>query len=162
MNIALYMLEVVGAMLAEADPHPEVFDLLHNGLARLAQADAPLPAVLAYFQWRLLRHVGLLGDMTMCVSCGKAVGTAVPPNRSVYFSSRQGGLLCADCESAAAEKYRLSADALAGLSVLHAVGRGAKGVTLPDNQAKQLNRLLTYHIASQLGKPPKMAKHAIA
>ena len=70
LNTALYMLEMADAMLAPSDPHPEVFDLLHNALDRLGAADAPVTAVLAYFQWRLLRRVGLLGDMRKCVSCG--------------------------------------------------------------------------------------------
>jgi len=64
LNAGLYMIEMTGALLAEADPHPEVFDLLHNSLARLAQPDAPAPDVLAWFQWRTLHHVGLMGDLT--------------------------------------------------------------------------------------------------
>ena len=50
-----------------------MFDLLHNALVRLGQSDAPTGAVLAYFQWRLLRHVGLMGELKNCVSCGRAV-----------------------------------------------------------------------------------------
>ena len=57
LNAGLYMLELCGATLAESDPHPQVFDLLHNALHRLGQADASPQAVLAYFQWRLARHV---------------------------------------------------------------------------------------------------------
>ena len=73
LNTGLFMLEMVAAMLADADPHVEVFDLLHNALARLGHDEAPAPAVLAYFQWRLLRHVGLLGQLRDCVSCGQAI-----------------------------------------------------------------------------------------
>ena len=56
LNTSLYMLELVHEMLAEGDPHPSVFDLLQRALERMGQDDAPIPAVLAYFQWRLLRQ----------------------------------------------------------------------------------------------------------
>lgn len=161
LNAALYMIELVGEMLAEADPHPEVFDLLHNGLARMGQPDAPAAAVLAYFQWRLLRHVGLMGEMKKCVSCGQAV--SVPegrPARNVYFSSSQGGLLCDGCEAAAAEKVRVDAATLSGLATLAAAEAGAK-VALPEKNAMAANRLLAYHISQQRGKVMKMARYVL-
>jgi DNA repair protein RecO (recombination protein O) len=158
LNTALYMVELAGEMLAESDPHPEVFDLLHNSLLRLADADAPLGAVLAYFQWRLLKRVGLLGDLRQCVACGRAVSGS--GGGDLYFSSIQGGILCGDCEGAAAEKYRLDGLTLAGLAALAAAEAGAK-VALPDKQALAANRLLTYHAGGQLGKPLKMARYAI-
>jgi DNA repair protein RecO (recombination protein O) len=166
LNAALYMIEMVGEMLAEADPHPEAFDLLHNALSRLGQADAPTPAVLAYFQWRLLRHVGLMGEMKACVSCGKQVTGSLGRDgvrqigKDTHFSSLQGGLLCGGCEAAAPEKYRLSGPALAGLAALEAAEAG-KRVSLRENQALAANRLLAYHVTQQLGKPLKMARHVI-
>lgn len=158
LSAAMYMIELVGEMLAEGDPHPEVFDLLHSALARLSEPDAPPAAVLAYFQWRLLRKVGLLGEMGLCVSCGRPVAEA--GGRDVHFSPGDGGLLCAGCEGTAAEKFRLDAAALAGLAALGAAEAGVR-VCLPDRQARSVNRLLAYHIARQLGKPLKMARHAI-
>ncbi len=163
LNSALFMLELCGAVVAEGDPHPEVFDLLHNALGRLGQPDASPQAVrrgspqavLAYFQWRLIRHVGLLGELNACVSCGGKVGT-----RDVYFSSSLGGLLCRDCESAATEKYRVTPAILSALAALTAAEAGKKP-TLPDKQAAAVNALLAYHIQYQLGKRLKTARHAI-
>jgi DNA repair protein RecO (recombination protein O) len=159
LNTALYMLELSHAMLAEGDPHPEVFDLLHRALGRLEQPDAPLPAVLAYFQWRLLRHTGLLGGLDACVACGTGVAE-MSRRAGVWFSSRQGGILCDGCEAGAPEKVRLEPAALAGLAALAAAEAGQK-VNLPDHQAACVNRLLGYHIAQQLGKPLRMAKYVI-
>ena len=160
LNAGLYMIELVGEMLPEADPHPEVFDLLHNGLARLGQADAPIAAVLAYFQWRTLRHVGLLGELDQCVCCGGSVvdaggGRAV----DVHFSATAGGLVCGACEPTLSEKYRLDGAATAGLAALAAAQAGAK-VALPDKQANGVNRMLAYHVAHQLGRPLRMARYA--
>jgi len=159
LNAALYMIEMVGELMPPGDPHPEAFDLLHNALARLAHADAPVAAVLAYFQWRLLRHAGLLGDLAACVACGRDMrqrGAA----REAHFSSRLGGLLCGGCEPSALEKFRLDAATLAGLAALAAVQSGAK-VALPEAQAKAVNRMLAYHVREQLGKPLKVARYAV-
>jgi DNA repair protein RecO (recombination protein O) len=158
LNAALFMVELAGEALGEGDSHPEVFDLLHNGLERLNQQGA-VAAVLAYFQWRLLRLVGLLGEMGVCVSCGQTAGAA-GGGHAAYFSSIQGGLLCPACEGSAAEKYRLDGATMAGLATLAAAEAGRK-VTLPDKQAAGVNHLLAYHASHQLGKPLKMARHAI-
>jgi len=162
LNAAMLMIELVGELMPEADPHPEAFDLLHNGLMRLGQDDAPVPAVLAYFQWRLLQHAGLLGALDCCVLCGRAVtAPEARGDQGVYFSSTEGGLICGGCETAAlAEKYRLDGATLAGLAVLAAAQAGRK-VSLPDRQAHGVNRLLAYHAAQQLGKPLKTARYAI-
>jgi DNA repair protein RecO (recombination protein O) len=156
LNAALYMLELCGAMLAEGDPHPEVFDLLHNALARLGQPDSSPPAVLAYFQWRIVRHVGLLGELRRCVACGKGVGKT-----GVYFSSSAGGLLCRSCEASASEKYALNPTALAAIATLTAAEAGLRP-KLPEAQAAAINALLAYHIQYQLGKKLRTLRYALS
>jgi DNA repair protein RecO (recombination protein O) len=159
LNTALYMIELVGDMLAEADPYPGVFDLLHKAIGRLGEDDAPVGAVLAYFQWRLLRHAGLLGGLTTCAGCGMDV-SEMPHQAEAYFSSQHGGILCDGCEGATREKFRLEQVTLQGLSVLAAAEAGQR-VTLPQAQARAVNRLLAYHITQQLGKTLRMARYVI-
>ncbi len=161
LNTALYMVELVSLMLAERDPFPKVFDLLHRILERLKQPEAPVEAVLAYFQWRLLRNVGLLGELKACVSCQTLLaGNDKASRRDLHFSSSKGGLLCGACEVATTEKYRVDDATMAGLAAIAAAQAGAK-VTLPAQQSKSVNCLLAYHISQQIGKKPKMAKYVI-
>ncbi len=163
LNSALYMIELAGAMLAEDDPHPELFDLLHNALERLAHDDAPLRAVQAYYQWRLLRNVGLLGDLDSCVSCGLAIRpteTGETQASETCFCSRLGGLLCPSCETSEAEKYRLDGATLAGLGAL-ADAEAGKKASLDETQAASVSRLLAYHSAHQLGRHLKMERYVV-
>jgi DNA repair protein RecO (recombination protein O) len=171
LNVGLYMLELCLNVLAEGDPHPEIFDLLHSALARLEQPDAMPSAVLAYFQWRLARRIGLLGDMDRCVSCGTPVGwdkersdeshrTATNVPASVYFSSSAGGLLCRNCQGSATEKRAVSPAVLAGLAALAAAEAGQRP-KLPEPAARAVNALLAYHIQYQIAKPLKMVGHVI-
>lgn len=160
LNSALYLIELVGEMLAQDDPHPEVFDLLHNALARLTDDDAPIPAVVAYFQWRLLRNVGLLGQLDHCVGCGEPVSPSMS-ERGGWFSSTRGGVLCESCGSSGGERVRVTGQTTLALAALAAAETGKK-VALPDDQAERVKGLLSYHITYQLGKPLKFAKHVIA
>ena len=153
LNAALYMLEITRMLLAEGDPHPPVFDLLSAALGRLDRDDAPTQAVLAYFQWRLLRHAGLLGEMDRCVDCGQAVG-----RQGNYFTSQAGGMLCQQCQSGRTEKRRVGLHALAGVEALRAMDRKQNAQLLPQ-QSIAVNRLLAYHLSYQLGKTPKMLRH---
>ncbi len=172
LNAALYMLEMIAAMVAEDDPHAELFNLLHNALERLAHPDAPVQAVLAYFQWRLLRHVGLLGQLDTCVGCGRPitgrrsrggqdpVGAEGPVGKQVFFSSTQGGLICDGCEHTAGEKFALDPQTLVGLAALAAAETGRKS-PLPNRRARSVNRMLAYHASHQIGRWLKMARYAI-
>jgi len=154
LNAALYMVEIVRMLLAEADPHPRAFDLLSAALGRLEREDAPVQAVLAYFQWRLLSQVGLLGEMSVCVGCGGQVG------RRAQFTSKEGGLLCRNCEGSWTEKRLVGPNALAGIQALRAMNAGSpRRVVLTEVQAAAVNELLGYHIGYQAGRPPRMLRH---
>jgi DNA repair protein RecO len=158
------MLEVVSATMAEDDPHADVYELLSKALRRLTQADAPAQAVLAYFQWKLLRSIGLLGDMSACVACGSELPG---PQRGGYFSSRQGGLLCEACEGASVEKLRIEPATRRGLATMRdvadrrQVAGSAPRATLPEPDARAVNRLLEYHLTEQLGRTLRTARYVI-
>ena len=159
LDTGLYMIEFVGLLLGEGDPHPEAFDLLHNALGRLGDADAPLAAVLAYFQWRMLTHAGLLGQLSNCVECNAGLW-GDSSGGTVFFSSVRGGLLCVSCGCSTDEKTNVSPSAISGLAGLQAA-RGRAGVSLSDDEVRGVNRLLSYHASYQLGKPLRMARYVI-
>jgi len=153
LNGALYMVEITRMLLAEGDPHPPVYDLLVAALDRLDKPEAPTAAVLAYFQWRLLLHVGLLGEMGHCLNCGRPLD-----RRGTSFSSGDGGMLCRDCESGWTEKRHLTRDALAGIAALTAMQQRRRAM-LTEPQALAVLDLLTYHLSYQLGRTPRMLRY---
>ncbi len=153
LNGALYMVEITRMLLAEGDPYPPVFDLLAAALDRLDKPEAPVAAVLAYFQWRLLGHVGLLGEMSHCLNCGRPLD-----RRRTYFTSREGGMLCRECEGGWTEKRHVSGDALAAVAALTAMQQ-RRPATLSEPQALAVLDLLTYHLSYQLGRTPRMFRY---
>jgi DNA repair protein RecO (recombination protein O) len=163
LNAALYMAEITHMLLAESDPHPPAFDLLSAALARLDKSDAPIQAVLAYFQWRLLRQVGLLGEMDGCIACGKALSGEPLSREAVsrerfFFSSREGGFLCSTCRPEGGDRQVVPPAALAGIAALAAMDR-RQPASLAEPAAAAVNDLLAYHLSYQLGKTPRMLRH---
>jgi len=159
LNVALYAIELVSAMLPEGLAQPEVFTLLSNTLKRIADKNSPREAVLAWFQWRLLRHAGLLGGLDSCVSCGMRV-EEMARDGEVFFTSRHGGLLCRHCLAPGGEKQQVDKSALAALATLSAAEAGKK-VVLPPAQAGAAIKFLDYHISHQLGKQLKMSRYVL-
>jgi recombinational DNA repair protein (RecF pathway) len=96
-----------------------------------------------------------MGDLTRCVVCGGGIASG-----RVRFSSRLGGLVCGACEASAPDKLRVDAAALAGLGALAAAAGGAK-VSLPEPQARGVNRMLSYHAEQQLGKALRTRRYAV-
>ena len=109
-----YAAELIAHLTQEYDPHPDLFDALHELLRRLAgETPDPLPAdykhldppgTIVRFQGALLRAIGFSPTLRRCVDCGHPRVR----NRRAFFSSHAGGMICPDCESRHTEKRRLS------------------------------------------------------
>lgn len=139
---AQYAAEVTAQLTEVHDPHTALFDAMAELLEGLAQGD-PCQQ-LAAFLWRLLTEIGLRPELARCMSCGRDVGA----DRVLYFSSREGGAICRDCEPAVVEKRRLAPEVARGL-----VDFGGTG--LPDALAAY--DLLNYHLTEIMGRPARLA-----
>ena len=101
LDAALYAAELVAELTEDWDPHPDLFDALSDALVSLLDAESPLESTVM-FQERLLHSIGLMPRFDACVRCGRK-------DHVTHFSSRDGGVLCGDCEPAQREKHRISA-----------------------------------------------------
>ncbi|MFO0972293.1 MAG: DNA repair protein RecO [Phycisphaerae bacterium] len=138
---AQYAADRTAQALEESDPHPGLFDALVELLSTL-DANAPLAPLTAY-AWTLLREIGLQPALDRCVGCGAAAEPG-----AAYFSARQGGLLCRDCEPAHIEKRRVSR---AALDLLR------RAAAAPDPAAlDEAWQLLDYALTETLGRPSRV------
>lgn len=106
---AQYAAEAAAHLTEEGDPHPGLFDATITMLESLATA--PPLAALTHWVHVLLREIGLTPEWSRCAACGREVSAAEP----VFFSSRQGGVVCRDCEPALVEKRRVPREAIEAL-----------------------------------------------
>jgi DNA repair protein RecO (recombination protein O) len=159
---AQYAAEVTSQLTEVHDPHPGLFDALAaflQGLAGGVAADAPvgrraepLPMLNAYL-WKMLTEVGLQPELTRCVGCGRDVRG----DRVLYFSSRQGGAVCRDCEPAAVEKRRLRLDVPAALLAEHNRERPSPTPARDIGVAAAAFDILDYHITEIMARPPRLS-----
>jgi DNA repair protein RecO (recombination protein O) len=105
-------IELVDRLVWGEEPHAELFDVLAAALESLAGApDAALPAITIAFELQAASLLGYRPRLDACASCLN------PLSHERLFSPARGGLLCDGC-AAEGGVIRLSADALAGLSLL--------------------------------------------
>ena len=106
-------LELIDRLVWGEEPHAELFDLLSAALRAVATAPAAtLTAVTLAFELQVASLLGYRPRLDACAQCGSPIS----PRR--LFSPARGGLLCDGCAAAEGGTVTLSADALAGLSLL--------------------------------------------
>jgi len=144
---AQYAADVTSALTEPHDPHAALFDGLRDLLTALdgAAGVSALSHLDAYL-WRLLLEIGLRPELGRCMNCGQPTAAAREP---LFFSSRQGGAVCRDCEPAMVEKRRMR-PALAA-----AISSGEFG---EPAAAKAAFELLDYHLTETLGRPSKLSR----
>jgi len=140
---AQYAAEITSQLTEVHDPHVRLFDALHQFLLALALEDAVV-ALVGYL-WLLLREIGLRPDVARCANCGRPV----EDRGLLYFSSREGGAICRDCEPAMVEKRRIPPP----------VARALAQETFGDKSiAVQAFDLLDYHFTELLSHPPRTSR----
>ncbi|MCG8407294.1 MAG: DNA repair protein RecO [Phycisphaerales bacterium] len=136
---AQYSAEVTSQLTEVLDPHPMLFDGLHRLLDALADEDVLV--CLVDYLWLMLKEIGLQPELSRCVSCnGDVAGEPV-----LHFSSRQGGVICRDCEPAMVEKRRMRSEVAQGL---------VSGKREDDPAAFDL---LDYHLREIMFRPAKLS-----
>ncbi len=141
---AQYAAEVSSHLTEIHDPHPALFDALERLFVRLATDDAV--AELGAFLWRMLKEIGLQPELFHCVNCKRSVER----EPELFFSSRLGGAVCRDCETAAVEKRRIDP---AIPRVLARIGANRDGLSsVAGSPATALFPMLDYHITETVGR----------
>ena len=139
---AQYAAEITSHLTETQDPHPHLFDgLLHL----LRQLDtSPVLAALVRYLWLLLNEIGLRPELARCLNCNRSVRD----DAVLYFSSRQGGAICCDCEPAMVEKRRIDST----------TARALAGQTWEDaTEAEPIFELLDYHLREIMSRPAKLS-----
>lgn len=87
---ASYLVELVDVLFDLYDPYPDVFDLLQDSFKLFPDYSPSL--ILRAFEVKLFATVGLLPILDHCVLCRKEYLD------QCFFSPRQGGIVCPQCD----------------------------------------------------------------
>ena len=99
-SYASYLTELVDVLFGVHDPHPDVFDLLGNSFLLFEQAEPR--HVVRVFEVKILEKAGFLPVLTQCALCGKR------ELEQAFFSPKQGGIICRNCDRAEPGTMRIS------------------------------------------------------
>jgi DNA repair protein RecO (recombination protein O) len=159
MYLAQYAAELVGYLIEEHDPHPDLFDRLEQMLNELGGPRRE-EAFLA-FELDLLRETGYLAELGNCVSCQATMGEREP----VFFSPAKGGVICQNCEPGTPDRLKVDARLLRMLrNILRLPRNGATALRLPQltrHQTDPINRLLARQVQHTLGRRLHLARFVL-
>jgi DNA repair protein RecO (recombination protein O) len=160
MYLGQYAAELVGRLVEEHDPHPDLFDRLDATLAEL-ETNRTEEAFLA-FELDLLRETGYLAELTTCAVCG----LTLPPTAPTYFSPARGGVVCRNCEGATPDRVPVDPRLLRLLqTVLRLPRTNGSAQRLPHltrHQTDPLNRLFADQIEHTLGRRLQLGPYVLA
>jgi DNA repair protein RecO (recombination protein O) len=106
MTYASHLVELLDRFTVEEDAHPELYHLLTDALAWLAES-SDLLLTARYFELRLLGMVGFQPRLFQCTHCNEVIEP-----QDQFFSAELGGVLCPDCRRADAQAQPISLGAL--------------------------------------------------
>ncbi|MCG8584208.1 MAG: DNA repair protein RecO [Pirellulales bacterium] len=149
---AYYVAELVDRLTEPYEPHPELFDLIHESLSALATTGS-VRSILIHFELQALSCLGYLPSLDQCVECG----TEIPAAVRTPFGILDGGVLCRDCRSGKKHVVNVSEKVLAALRKF-ADPKDAdwRDNLISDATHGELRAVLNQYLAHLMGKPPKM------
>jgi DNA repair protein RecO (recombination protein O) len=134
--------ELVDRLVWGEEPQEELFELLRDTLAALARGPvASLAPVTLAFQLKVAGLLGYRPRLDACAECGGAL------SQRRLFSPARGGLMCDSCAAREPGTVRLSADALAGLTLLLSRPVANAGDYLETPRAGELLRVVEAFLA---------------
>jgi len=143
----MHVAELLDVLTADADPHPELFDVAHATVRRLSDwpgDETPLAAILLAADLAILRLVGHAPETGVCVECRGPL----PIAGRIAFGMLEGGTLCPVCRRGRRAVASLSPAARAALS----------GRPNPEPAAaREARAVITSYLAHLIGRPVRVA-----
>jgi len=147
-RIGLYAVDLIHQLLAEHDPHPQLFDALINMLDQVQTKENPWLALLR-FQWTLLNDTGYAPQLDRFADCDDDV-----PEQSttIGFSASAGGIVE---DTGAPDRWRVRR---ATIDLIQHVARSSViESNMDDVNVRRANRLLAAYLREVIGdEPPAM------
>ena len=151
--------ELLDALTADADPQPELFDVVEHTLLALSGYEGPdraVRALLVHAQLDMLRLVGHAPALLACAECR----TRLEPQGRFAFGMLDGGGLCPRCRQGKRSVVSISADAMAALRLLAGSADAWRTIDLPDRVAGELRAIMNTYFANLLGRRLRCATPA--
>src|SRR5215213_3254016 len=138
------MVGVVRALSGGDEADRRVFNLLYHALDALEDREEATKSVEAAFGLKLSILAGYTPRLDACVSCDGNLGEEAADENPPYFAPSLGGVLCANCRSAASDSFPLSPETLAALRSL--VAHSIKEAVVEERLEESVLRVVSAHV----------------
>jgi DNA repair protein RecO (recombination protein O) len=150
-----YLCELLNGLTEPYDPHPALYDVCVETLARLSSSVDPL-LPLTRFELGLLREMGQLPEFDACLACDRPV----TDDTTYSFWVSQGGLLCAACRRPEYDQKPIHAQTIEILRQLATSdANAAAGVEPATDQLRQLRSITVAAICHHLERRPATLRY---
>lgn len=148
MDAGAFILELVREVVPEREPQREIFAIVEETLALLAEASGPAIGLIGTAaELKILSSAGIAVCVDRCNACGRQV----PENKKVKFHPARGGVVCSACGGGPMTLSAAGISALAELSVKPL--SEAVEVKIGEEDAAMLDRSLASFIEHHLDRP---------
>ena len=135
------MIEVIRYLSGGGEADRRIFNLLYHALDALESRDSGFESIEVAFSLKLSILAGYALRLDACVSCDRNLDEVAGPP---YFAPSLGGVLCADCRSAASDSFPLPPGVLDVLQRLAA--RPLKEAALEEGLEEGSRRAVSSHV----------------
>ena len=150
-----YVVELLGELTDENDPHPELFDLADETLAALAAGEAVHRRIVR-FELGALRLLGHEPALDRCAECGEPQEAA----GRVAFGTIHGGVLCKACRAGKSQVASVSAGVLKTMAQLaDPHGQAWRRIEIDSRMLGELRGVLNHYLINLLGRKPRMYEY---
>lgn len=160
--LGMYLAELTASLLHEHDPHDGLFERFSATISDLS--DGPMKSIetaALAFVLDLLRFVGFLPRLRKCAVCS----TPIEGVRSLAVSPNAGGVVCANCAGAIADKRNVDARLISiAVNLLVMPRENARPVRPPvltRAQTDPLHAMLIAHVQAILQKRLRTADYVV-
>ena len=151
LTAAAYVAELTDGFTGEGEANPYLFGLLLGTLHLLAGGHREM--ALRAFEAKLMELAGFKPELEHCSACGASL-----VETKLWFSSRQGGLLCRECAGMENKTQIFNRGTLESLKILYRWELSKlHQLKLPEMLRKELKALLGAYIEYYLEKRLKSA-----
>ncbi len=158
--LASQVLEFTDKLLPEEEPNEKIFELLIDFFGLLAQRKSKLETLSSAYAFKALKYAGLEPQLNVCTSCGVRLKKEESKSEFVYFSVKDGGLVCEDCgikqfqaeETSPNLIYKVRFDIIDILKYfINNPLERLKTVGLDDASQKDVSNILSSYLSYHLG-----------
>ncbi|MFH1665465.1 MAG: DNA repair protein RecO [Candidatus Omnitrophota bacterium] len=152
LTYAGYFIELVDIVTNEHDPAEELFSLLVDSLTMLG-TESSAKRVSRIFELKLLEKLGLAPRLDACAGCG------APPGKEIFFSVKDGGVMCPKCAGGNMTGRRISPGTVNFMRMIQKsdLARTSR-IKVSREVGRETEDVLRMFLDYQIGRPLKSLK----